>query len=132
MRGAGGTDGGYAAFVIGLIMMIGGAYLLLNSIVVNSHFGGGMRLYSIGGFGLTSGMLMIPFIFGIGLIFYSRANLIGWLLTLGSLVALVFGVLSSTNFTFRAMSAFDLIVILVLCFGGLGLFLRSLRSMPRS
>jgi len=127
MRGAGGTEGGYGAFLIGLVMMCGGFYLLLNSIVVNSHFGMGMRLYNIGGFGLTSGMLMIPFLIGIGLVFYSAANWLGWLLVIGSLVALVFGVLATTNFTFRAMSAFDLIVILVLSFGGLGLFLRSFR-----
>jgi hypothetical protein len=29
-RGAGGTDGGTGTFLIGLIMMIGGGYLLLN------------------------------------------------------------------------------------------------------
>jgi len=127
MRGAGGTNGGSGAFFLGLIMMCGGFYLLLNSIVVTSPFGFGMRLYSYGGFGVTSGMIMIPFLFGVGLIFYSAANWLGWLLTIGSLVALIFGVLASVNFSFRPMSAFDLIVILVLCFGGTGLFLRSLR-----
>jgi hypothetical protein len=39
-------------------------------------------------------------------------------------------VISSIQFHFKAMSAFDLIVILVLAFGGLGLFLRSLKAAP--
>lgn len=128
MRGAGGTDGGSGAFFLGLVMMCGGFYLLFNSIIVSSHFGAGMRLYSLGGFGVTSGMLLIPMIFGIGLVFYNASNLVGWLLLGGSLIALVFGVLASVNFSFRTMSAFDIIVILVLCFGGSGLFLRSLKS----
>lgn len=67
-------------------------------------------------------------IFGIGLVFYNASNIVAWLLLAGSLIALVFGVLASVNFSFRTMSAFDIVVILVLCFGGIGLFLRSLRS----
>jgi len=132
MRGAGGTSGGLGQFFIGLIMMCGGFYLLLNAIHVSSHFGFGARLYGFsafgGHYGITSGMVMIPFMFGVGILFYNGKNPIGWLLTLGSIVALVFGVISSIRFTFRAMSAFDLIVILVLSVGGLGLFLRSLKS----
>ncbi|RBP53776.1 hypothetical protein [Arenicella xantha] len=127
MRGAGGTNGGLGLFFIGLAMMCGGVYLLLNSINVYSHFGFGARLYGIGSMGITSGMIMIPFMFGVGIIFYNARNWAGWLLAGGSLIALVFGVISSIQFTFRAMSAFDLIVILVLAVGGLGLFLRSLK-----
>lgn len=107
--------------------MCGGFYMLLNSITVSSHFGLGYHLYSAGRVGITSGMIMIPFMFGVGIIFYDSKKWYGWLLAGGSLVALIFGVISAIQFRFRAMSAFDLIVILVLCVGGLGLFLRSLR-----
>ncbi len=130
MRGAGGTDGGEVSFLLGLVMMCGGFYLLFNSIVVRTGFGFGYSLYSVGGFGITSGMVMIPFIFGVAFIFYNSRNPLGWLLAAGSLIALIFGVIASVNFTFRPMSAFDLLVIFVLCFGGLGLFLSSLRRRP--
>ena len=92
----------------------------------------GYRLYGFsawgGSYSITSGMVMIPFIFGVGFIFYNAKNIIGWLLTIGSLTALIFGVIASIKFSFRSMTAFELIVILVLAFGGTGLFLRSLRS----
>jgi len=130
MRGAGGTSGGEWSFLIGLVMMIAGFYLLLSSISINTSFGFGMRLYGLGGFGITSGMLMIPFIFGVVFIFYNSRNYAGWLLCIGSLIALIVGVLARSQFRFASMSAFDLILILVLSFGGLGLFLRSLRSNP--
>jgi hypothetical protein len=109
-------------------MLCGGLYLLFNSINVYSNYGFGARLYSVGGYRVTSGMIMIPFMFGIGMVFYNARNYLGWLLAGGSLVALVFGVISSIQFTFQSMSAFDLIVILVLTVGGLGLFLSSLKS----
>ncbi|MCK5667172.1 MAG: hypothetical protein KAI17_26985, partial [Thiotrichaceae bacterium] len=110
----------------------GGLYLLLNAIIVTSHFGFGMRLYGFGQYGVTSGMIMIPFMFGTGMVFYNSKNLLGWLLAAGSLVALIFGVISSLQFSFRHMSAFDLITILVLTVGGLGLFLRSLKSIDET
>ena len=131
MNGAGGSSGGVGKFFIGLIMMCGGFYMLLNAITVTSSFGFGSRLYSFnnfGGMGITSGMMMIPFIFGIGLIFYNARNILGWILSIGSLTALIFGVISSVRFSMRTMTSFDLIVILVLSVGGLGLFLRSLKS----
>ena len=129
MRGAGGTEGGLGRFFIGLLMLIGGGYLFLQSILVRSTFSLGYGLYTIGTFQLTSGMVMIPFMFGIGLIFYNAKNILGWLLFIGSLIMLVFGVISSIHFSFRHMSAFELIVILTLVCGGLGLFLSSLRNL---
>ena len=128
MRGAGGSSGGLGQFFIGIVMLCGGIYLLLNSITIHAHYGFSSRLYNFGGYGVTSGMIMIPFMFGVGMIFYHAKNIFGWILAGGSLVALIFGVISSIQFTFRSMSAFDLIVILVLAVGGLGLFLRSLRT----
>ena len=127
-RGAGGSDGGTGTFLIGLIMMIGGGYMLLNGIIVRPNFGFGSRVFGIGGFPITSGMILIPFMFGIGMIFYNSKNWIGWLLAGGSLVALIFGVIAKMTLQLARMSAFDLIVILVLLVGGIGLFLRSLRA----
>tara|TARA_B110001452_G_scaffold265072_1_gene269149 strand:- start:842 stop:1294 length:453 start_codon:yes stop_codon:yes gene_type:complete len=136
LKGAGGTSGGFGQFFLGLIMMCGGFYLLLNAITVTSSFGMGMSLYGFSAMGnsfnITSGMIMIPFIFGVGLIFYNGRNYLGWILTLGSITALIFGVISSIRFSMRTMTSFDLIVILVLAIGGLGLFLRSLKALDKS
>jgi len=129
MNGAGGNSGGIGHFFIGVIMMCGGFYMLLNAITVSSNFGLSSRLFGFGNnFGVTGGMIMIPFIFGIGLVFFNSKNILGWLLTLGSITALIFGVISSVRFNLRTMTSFELIVILILAVGGLGLFLRSLKK----
>lgn len=108
--------------------MCGGFYMLLNAITVTSGFGLGSRLYSFGGFGITGGTVLIPFIFGVGMIFFNSRNILGWLLAIGSIVALVFGVISTVSFNLRSMTLFDLMIILVLAVGGLGLFLRSFKA----
>jgi hypothetical protein len=130
-HGAGGTSGGSLHFTIGLIMACAGFYMLLDNIVVSNGFGLGYALYRIsygGGWNITSGGLLIPFMFGIGWIFYNARAPWGWILAGGALAAIIFGVLMSLSINIRTMSLLDLIIILVLMVGGIGLFLRSLRK----
>ena len=127
-RGAGGTRGGEGNFFIGIVMMIAVGYLLLRGIMVRPQFGLGNAMYSIGGFPVTTGLVLVPFAFGVGMIFYNSRHWIGWLLAGGSVVALVVGVIASINFTLVRMSTFDLLVIIILLVGGIRLFLRSLRG----
>ena len=129
MPGAGGTDGGVVTYFLGLGMMVAGGYLLLNNIIVAPpRLGLGRALYQFGGFSITSGMVFIPFALGVGMIFYKGRSWLGWGLAAGSILALVVGVVASTQLIFSRLSAFDLIVIFVLVAGGLGLFLRSLKQ----
>ena len=125
-KGAGGTDGGTLTFFVGFIMMCGGLYLLLSEMIVRPQFGLGAPLFSYGGVNVPTGMVFIPFLFGIGLVFYNARNWLGWALSIGSMTALIFGVIANLNIRLAKMSAFDLIVILVLMVGGLGLILRAL------
>lgn len=136
IEGAGGTPGGIGSFIIGFLMMCTGFYLLMQSIIVTRSFGLGMGLFHFGFFGgpvtVTSGMILIPLIFGIGMIFYNARGVTGWVLAIGSLAALITGVLANLQLALRTMTLFDLITILVLFIGGFGLFLRSLRDSGRS
>ena len=59
IRGAGGTPGGIGEFFLGLAMVIAGAYLLTNRILVVSSF------WSMGGYS-AFGLSLIPLIIGIG------------------------------------------------------------------
>jgi hypothetical protein len=131
LKGAGGSPGGVGTFVLGFLMLCAGLYLLLQSIVVTHMFTLGVGLFRFALFGspmnITGGMILIPFIIGVGLIFFNGRNWLGWGLAVGSLVALVVGVIASVQFVFHTMTLFDLLCILVLTVGGAGLLLRSLR-----
>ncbi len=126
-RGAGGNNGGEGSFFLGLVMLIAGAYLFLRSVHVDHYLNLGAGLFHIGNVQVTNGMVLVPFIFGVALIFYNSKNYLGWFLFIASLIALFFGIIASINFSLQGMSAFDLLTILILFIGGLGLFLRGLR-----
>jgi len=123
------SGGGAGRFFIGLVMMIGGGYLFLDSVQVSHHMSWGMSLFNVGGMKLTPGLVLVPFLFGIGMVFYNPDNDIGWILILVTLVMLAIGVINSLNFHMRRMSAFELLMILGLAIGGLGLFLSGIRRM---
>ena len=127
-EGAGGTPGGTGQFVLGIGMVIAGGYMLLNSIRIVHGFGFGHGLYNFGGFGVTSGMILLPFIIGVLIIFYDSSKWYGWLIAGGSVLALIVGAIASIRFSFTGMSAFDILVILVLLFGGIGLVLAAVRD----
>lgn len=127
-EGAGGTPGGIGQFLLGVGMVIAGGYLLLNSIRVIHGFGFGYGIYNFGGFAVTSGMILLPFIIGVLIIFYDSTKWYGWFIAGASILALVVGAIASIRFSFTGMSAFDIIVILVLLFGGIGLVLRAVRD----
>jgi hypothetical protein len=128
VNGAGGTSGGIGKFFLGIAMFVAGMYLLLKNIYVQHNFGFGSPFFNVGGLSVTSGMILIPFIIGVAVLFFNAKNLLGWILTIGSVVLLIVGVISSIHFTLAGMSAFDILMILVLVAGGLGLFLSSFRN----
>jgi hypothetical protein len=73
---------------------------------------------------------LIPFIAGIGFIFFDAKSIAGWLLTIAGLVIILAGVLLTLHIFFQPTSLFNTLLMLVLLFGGLGLVLRSLKAVP--
>jgi hypothetical protein len=124
LRGAGGTEGGLAAFVIGALMAIAGAYLLTNQVTVTTGY---WRLWGYNAFGLS----LLPFVIGIAFLFFDGRSIIGWVLTLGGAVIIFIGILTNLEIYFRPTSLFNTLLMLVLLFGGIGLVARALRPQRR-
>ena len=129
--GAGGTPGGVGTFLIGFAMACAGGWLLTNQVTVSSqYFASGFMIplinYRMNEFGLS----LIPFIFGVGLLFFNGKSIAGWLLTIGGLAIIIVGILMSLHIYFQPTTLFHTLVMLVLLFGGVGLLLRSLKAVP--
>jgi hypothetical protein len=120
-RGAGGTPGGVGQFIVGLVMVVAGGYLILNQVQVTTS---SWRFGHYGGFGLT----LLPLLAGIGILFYSGKSVIGWLLTIAGTAIILASILMNMDIYFRQTTLFNTIVMLGLLFGGLGILARSLRS----
>lgn len=103
----------------GLAMLVVGLYWFsLNVSVSSSFFSSGLR---IGGFNIHSGLIIVPFIIAVILVFINPESF-GRKLFLGiSVLLIIASVIYSTNFHLATMTLFEWVGILVLIFGGLAL-----------
>lgn len=124
MRGAGGTEGGIGLFLVGFVCAVAGGWLLANQVTVS---GGSWTLWGYNSFGLS----LIPFIVGVGLLFFDGKSAIGWLLLLAGLVIVGVGVLANLRIYFQPTSLFNTLLMLALLAGGIGMIARSLKSAER-
>lgn len=121
ISGAGGTPGGVGEFLLGFALAVAGGWMLLNQVTVTGQF---FTLWGYNSFGIS----LIPFILGVGLLFFDGRSWIGWLLLAAGLVIVLAGVLVNMQIFFRPTSLFNTLVMLTLLFGGIGLIARALKA----
>src|SRR5678815_2923337 len=119
-EGPGGTRGGVGTFLVGLACSIVGGYLIMNQVSVTSGY---WQWWGTSTFGLT----LIPLVIGIGLLFFNAKSIVGWLVAGASILIIFTGVLSNLVIYFRQTSLFNVILMLTLFAGGLGLMARAFR-----
>jgi hypothetical protein len=127
IEGAGGTPGGISHFFIGSGLSAMGLYLLFSRVVVSAgmwHGYFGMN-YGPGG---SIGTVTVPFIAGVGLLFFDARAKLGWAMLVGSLVLLTVEVITSLQIHFLPTTLPTLLAMLGLIGGGLGLIARSFRA----
>jgi len=118
LKRPGGTSGGLAEFVIGLIMTVAGGYMLISRVIVTSGF------WNWGGYN-TFGLSLVPLIFGIAFVFFNGRSIIGWVLIAISIIVIASGILMNPQIYFQPTSLFNTVVMLVLFAGGIGLIARA-------
>ena len=128
MRNVGGTPGGTRTFLLGLVMLIAGGYLLFDHVQVG---GGFWHWNGLGGRGTSFGITLIPLLLGIGILFVNGRSFVGRFLTGAGALVILLGIIANLDIRFHQTSLFNMLVMLVLIVGGLGLIVRSVMPMPR-
>jgi hypothetical protein len=128
MKNVGGTPGGMRTFLLGLIMMCVGGYLLMNQVSVH---GGFWRFNFAGGYGRSFGITLLPLLFGIGILFFDGRSFAGRFLTGAGALFIFAGIIANLDIHFTQTSLFNTLVMLILLVGGIGLVVRSVLPMER-
>jgi hypothetical protein len=121
--GAGGTRGGIAEFLVGLLLLVVGGYLFLDSVQVTTQ-PGGLFGFGRGSFGLS----LLPLLFGVGILFFNGRSVLGWILSGGGLAIVLAGVISRMDFYFARRSLFETLLMLGLIAAGIGLIARAVKE----
>ncbi len=123
IRNVGGTPGGTRTFLLGLVLVIIGGYLLFNQVQVTS--GNGFWNFGVGGYGTSFGITLIPMLIGIAILFANGKSMVGRVLTGGGLLLIVVGIIANLDIHFRQTSLLNTIIMLTCLVGGIGLVVRS-------
>jgi hypothetical protein len=120
-KGPGGTPGGMGMFLFGLALAVAGGYLIMSHTQIGSGY---WSWWGTNTFGLT----LVPLIIGIGLLFFDGKSIAGWVLAGAGAIIIFVGIIVNLQISFPQTSLFNVIVMLTLFAGGLGLIARSLKS----
>lgn len=119
----GGTEGGVVIFFVGAILAILGIYLFFDSVVVRAD-GRGWLTHAVGLGSTTSmGVLFVPFVAGIIMMFYNAKNKIGWAVAGIGVAILAIEILSRIRFGMNVKTT-HLLLMLGMFGAGVGLMLR--------
>jgi len=121
----GGTRGGIGEFLVGLALLVAGGYLFLDNVIVSTSgsswgwgwFGGNRP------FGIT----LIPLFIGIAILFFNGRSPIGWVVTIGSAIVILVGIIANLSVQWRPTSLYFTLIIIGLMAAGIGLIARSVR-----
>lgn len=115
-------------FLGGLGMLVVGLYIFSQKVMVSSSFfGGGIRF---GGFHVSNGLIMVPFIIGIVWMFASGGSFAAKVLTGVGVLFIVVSIIASTNISLVRITLYEWVLILILIFGGAGLLAKVLLAVP--
>jgi hypothetical protein len=131
IRNVGGTPGGTRTFLLGIVMVVIGGYLLFNQVQVHSGQGFWGSSWGFGNYGTNFGITMIPLLLGIGILFSNGKSIIGKVLTGVGALMIVIGIITSLDIHFRQTSLLNTLIMLICLVGGIGLVVRSVMPMEK-
>lgn len=112
-------------FFVGLLMFGGGLFMILQNAQVTSSWGYGY-FYHIGSWGVPNGLIMLPLLIGIAMLFMMDRKIFGWIVTALGIIFILLTIIMSVRISWRTTSAYVFIIMFGLVAAGGGLMLKAL------
>lgn len=114
------TDTSVIDFIAGMILLVIGIYHIFKNTSV-----GVLWMSRLFGFSLPSGIVTLPILIGIGILFFKHRSLIGWLLIAIGVVFLIIQIILSVRIAFNTTSLWQYFLMFGGTFGGVGLLMKA-------
>lgn len=100
---------GLLEFFVGLLMLGGGLFWIFQSVRVTTAWGG--YFLRIGGIGMPNGMIIIPLLIGIAMLFVMKRKIFGWIVISIGVLSILIAIMNSVSFHFVSQSLFSYILM---------------------
>ena len=108
-------------FILGFLSLGAGLFMIGQAVSVSTAWGGGFR---VGGMTMPSGVVVIPLLIGIGMLFYNHQGKLWKYITAIGIIFILLSVILSVRITVNRTSLFDFIIMFSLTAAGTGMLLR--------
>lgn len=114
-------------FFVGLLMFGGGLFMILQNVEVSSGWGGfGGSFFRIGSYSLPNGLIMLPIIIGIGMLFVMDRKIFGGIVLSLGIVIFLLSIIMSVHLHWLRTSAYVFVIMFGLVAAGGGMMMRVL------
>ena len=114
-------------FFCGLLMFAAGLFLIFQNTLVSSGYGiGGYGFLHFGSFNLPNGLIMVPLIIGIAMLFLMDRKIFGWIVVGIGIIIILAAIISSVHITWRTTNMYVFILMFGLTVAGGGMMLKEL------
>ena len=111
-------------FIIGLVCLAAGLFIFSQKVIVNTGF----YRFHIGGFYVSSGLVVVPLLVGIIWLFFDFKSKIAKVIIGLGILFIVVSVIMNVRISLTTTSLFDYIIMLGLSAAGAGLLLKSMAA----
>lgn len=111
-------------FFIGLLLLGGGLFWVFQSVRVTTAWGSYFII--LGGWGVPNGVIIIPLLIGIIMLFMMKRKIFGWIVTSIGILAILLTIMNSVSFHFVSQSLFNYILMFGFIAVGAALVIKAL------
>ncbi len=111
-------------FFLGLLMFAGGVFMILQNVVVRTSWG--TSFYHIGDWSVPNGMIMLPVLIGIVMLFVMEKRIFGWIVFILGLLFILLTVIMSVQISWKTSNAYMFLLMFGLVAAGGGMLMRVL------
>ncbi len=111
-------------FFLGILLFGGGVYWALNSFVVRSTWGSGY--WGLFGVRLPTGVVLLPLLLGIGLLFFMKKKIVGGVVSALGLLIILISLFTSIQFYAVRATLYMYVLMFGMIAAGAGLLIRVL------
>ncbi|MDP4180704.1 MAG: hypothetical protein Q8942_06400 [Bacillota bacterium] len=108
-------------FLVGMGLMAGGLFLIFQNTIISTNF----TLMNILGYTPPTGIIILPLLLGIGVLFFNEKSKIGWFLAIFGIVSILLELLMGLRMHFKPITLYYGILMFGMTFAGAGLFLKA-------
>ncbi|WP_143316092.1 hypothetical protein [Clostridium sp. HBUAS56017] len=114
--------GNILTFFGGIVVLLVGLYIIFENTTISTGF----TLTRVLGFTPNFGLVLLPLLIGIIVLFFNERSILGWLLLIIGILIIVVGILMGLRIYFRPVSLFQGILMFGMIAAGIGLTLKGL------